>query len=231
MAGKPKGPVWFKLWTHQKPMMDVLPDEVLGRAIKAAMHYFVSGEVPALGQLELVAFSSIKSSMDEAFADYERDVENGKKGGRPKRNGNKKPPVMEADLPHPPRTEAEADAEADADAEAEAEAEAETDKEGGMADKPPAPARFSPPGVEEVRQYCQERNYCVDPERFVNYYESIGWMVGKNRMKNWKAALRNWNRKEKELGTSSKNNGNGPGRGNPEKAGPEQIWPAIGIVL
>ena len=101
MAGKPKGPIWFKLWAHQKPMMDVLPDEVLGRSIKAAMHYFVSGEVPALGQLELVAFSSIKSSMDEAFADYERDVENGKKGGRPKRNGNKKPPVMEADLPHP----------------------------------------------------------------------------------------------------------------------------------
>lgn len=67
------------------------------------------------------------------------------------------------------------------------------------ADKPPTLHRFSPPGVEEVRAYCQEQGYKgVDPERFVNFYESKGWMVGKSKMKSWQAAVRNWAKREKE---------------------------------
>ena len=54
--------------------------------------------------------------------------------------------------------------------------------------------RFSPPSVEEVRAYCEERKNNVDPESFVNFYESKGWMVGKNKMKDWKAAVRTWER-------------------------------------
>ena len=52
--------------------------------------------------------------------------------------------------------------------------------------------RFTPPTVEEVRAYCEERNNGIDPERFVNFYSSKGWMVGKNKMKDWKAAVRTW---------------------------------------
>lgn len=52
--------------------------------------------------------------------------------------------------------------------------------------------RFTPPSIEEVRDYCKERGNQVDPVRFVDFYESKGWMVGKNKMKNWKAAVRNW---------------------------------------
>ena len=45
--------------------------------------------------------------------------------------------------------------------------------------------------------YCQEKGYTdVDVERFMNYYISNGWMVGKNKMKDWKAAVRNWARKD-----------------------------------
>ena len=58
--------------------------------------------------------------------------------------------------------------------------------------------RFVPPTLEEVRTYCQERKNHVDPERFVDFYESKGWMVGKNRMINWKAAVRNWEKSEKQ---------------------------------
>lgn len=53
-------------------------------------------------------------------------------------------------------------------------------------------SRFTPPTVEEVQAYCIERGNNVDPERFVNFYESKGWKVGKNPMKNWKAAVRTW---------------------------------------
>ncbi len=73
------------------------------------------------------------------------------------------------------------------------------------ADKPPTRQRFTPPTVDEVRAYCIEKGYHVDPERFVDYYTSNGWRVGKNPMKDWKAAVRSWNRKEQPNGkTESK---------------------------
>ena len=56
------------------------------------------------------------------------------------------------------------------------------------ADKPPTRSRFVPPSAEEVAAYCNEKGYTgVDPERFVDYYTSNGWRVGKNPMKDWKA--------------------------------------------
>lgn len=54
--------------------------------------------------------------------------------------------------------------------------------------------RFSPPSVEEVRSYCEERKNSVDAERFIDYYTSNGWKVGKNAMKDWRAAVRTWER-------------------------------------
>lgn len=53
---------------------------------------------------------------------------------------------------------------------------------------------FAPPTVDEVRAYCIERGNGVDPEKFIDFYEMKDWMVGKNKMKNWKAAVRNWER-------------------------------------
>lgn len=57
--------------------------------------------------------------------------------------------------------------------------------------------RFSPPTIEEVKAYCDERKNRVDPQRFIDYYESNGWKVGKNPMKDWKAAVRTWERNSK----------------------------------
>lgn len=57
---------------------------------------------------------------------------------------------------------------------------------------------FIPPTIQEVTDYCSERNNNVDPERFVFYYESNGWMVGRNKMKDWKAAVRTWEKRSKE---------------------------------
>ena len=54
--------------------------------------------------------------------------------------------------------------------------------------------RFTPPTIDEVTAYCQERGNNVDPERFVDFYTSKGWMVGRNKMKDWKAAVRTWER-------------------------------------
>ncbi len=63
---------------------------------------------------------------------------------------------------------------------------------------PTRPKRFIPPTVDEVMQYCQERGNALDPQRFVDHYTSNGWMVGKNKMKDWKAAVRTWEQKERQ---------------------------------
>ena len=56
--------------------------------------------------------------------------------------------------------------------------------------------RFEKPTLSEIEQYCIERNNNVNAEQFYDYYESNGWKVGKNSMKDWKAAVRTWERSE-----------------------------------
>lgn len=66
----------------------------------------------------------------------------------------------------------------------------------GHTARPARSARFTPPTVEEVYAYCCERKNNVSAQRFVDYYSSNGWMVGKNKMKDWKAAVRTWEQKD-----------------------------------
>ena len=72
--------------------------------------------------------------------------------------------------------------------EEEKEIEIDIDK-----DKKP-PKRFTAPSLEDVKEYCSERKNNVDAERFIDYYTANGWKVGKNPMKDWKAAVRSWER-------------------------------------
>ena len=70
---------------------------------------------------------------------------------------------------------------------------------------PPEPAkktsRFVSPTVDEVKAYCAESGKYIDAEAFINYYESNGWLIGgKSKMKNWKAAVANWRRRDEDSG-------------------------------
>lgn len=56
--------------------------------------------------------------------------------------------------------------------------------------------KFAPPTLEEVEAYCKERNNGISADTFINFYESKGWMVGKNKMKDWKACVRTWEAKQ-----------------------------------
>ena len=73
------------------------------------------------------------------------------------------------------------------------------DSENTAADKPQKQKRYSfvRPTVEEVAAYCAERNNGIDAQAFIDFYESKGWMIGKNPMKDWKAAVRTWERNER----------------------------------
>ena len=61
--------------------------------------------------------------------------------------------------------------------------------------------RFIPPTVEEVESYCSERGNGIDAQSFIDFYESKGWMIGKNKMKDWKAAVRTWERSRNKNST------------------------------
>lgn len=60
-------------------------------------------------------------------------------------------------------------------------------------------SRFQKPSIDEIRQYCSSRGNNVDPEQFFNFYESKGWTIGKSPMKDWRAAVRTWEKREKEV--------------------------------
>lgn len=57
--------------------------------------------------------------------------------------------------------------------------------------------QFVPPTIGEVQAYCDERQNNINPEKFIDYYESRGWYLGQNLMKDWKAAVRIWEKNEK----------------------------------
>lgn len=65
--------------------------------------------------------------------------------------------------------------------------------------------RFEKPTLSEIKAYCIERGNKVDAQHFFDYYESNGWKVGKNSMKNWQAAIRTWERSEYRKSNYKKN--------------------------
>lgn len=64
--------------------------------------------------------------------------------------------------------------------------------------------RFIKPTLDEVRAYCLERKNNINAQKFIDYYESIGWKVGKNPMKDWRAAVRTWENNNKTKPTEQK---------------------------
>jgi hypothetical protein len=62
---------------------------------------------------------------------------------------------------------------------------------------------FNPPSVEDVQMYCEERGNNVNPAGFCDFYASKDWMVGKNKMKDWQAAVRTWERNEEAKGSGA----------------------------
>lgn len=65
-----------------------------------------------------------------------------------------------------------------------------------------AQRKFVPPKLEEVADYCRERGNAVNASQFVDYYTSVGWKVGKQSMKDWKAAVRTWERRDASSASS-----------------------------
>lgn len=140
-----------------------------------------------------IAFLLIKPNLDSS----RRKAKSGKDGGSKKASGKQNGSKQEANCK---QEERESEKEKEKEGEIENECYPPTPLPGGTKAK-----RFIPPTVDEVAAYCQERGNGLDPEAFVDFYASKGWMVGKNPMKDWKAAVRTWERSEGR-GTSGAGN-------------------------
>lgn len=149
-------------------------------------------------------FIAIKPVIDNAHNRYDACVENGRKGGAPK--GSRNNPSGKAIQPNQrPNLYKDKDVDKDKDIESKGGAGGSgksnvgNNPEGMSADKPrngtTKRTAFVVPSPQEVKDYISEKGYTVDAQRFIDFYEAKGWMIGKNKMKDWRAAVRTWTRR------------------------------------
>lgn len=205
----------FVLYTEIWPAIQKLDMEQRGALFTAIMQHALGEEPDKLDILTDIVFSFIASQMDRADEKYQdvcrRRAEYGRRGGlasaQAKASKSKQRQANQADSDNEP--DSDPDSERDSDNEPEHDSENESPK--GDSSCIGANARttkttkssWRAPSVDEVQAYCWERSNSVDPEAFVDYYEANGWMVGRSHMKDWKAAVRTWERKETAKGGSS----------------------------
>ena len=156
-------------------------DEQFGILIRAAFSYRFGGEVYTGDDAAVdVAFQVIANQIDR-HREYCDTLADNARGSKREQNATKHlqnpAPIHSVSHPYPIHSNP-------------VESEADT--------APPPP--FKPPSHEEIKAYCTQNGLEVDTDRFMDYYTSNGWIVGKTPMKDWKATVRNWNRKEQPNG-------------------------------
>ena len=173
----------FILYCDQQGVFNMLPDEQAGKLIKHIFAY-VNDEEPTSEDLLLtIAFESIKTQLKRDLRKYENYIdkqkENGRKGGRPK---------TQPFLDETQKTQAFFLKPKKADNVNVNVNENVIIKE-NIKEKQ---SRFVPPTAAEVKAYMQEQGMDDLSEKWLAFYESKGWLIGKNKMRDWKAAVRTW---------------------------------------
>ena len=161
-----------------------LDPETFKRLMLSLMEYGFNDDDPELQGLERTVFESWKANIDARF----RDSENGKKGGRPIKN----PPFENEN----PGFETENPPLEDENGGIESEKHITKTKTKTETKTKTKESRFTPPSVDEVEAFCRERGNSVNAERFVDFYTSKGWRIGKDPMKDWQAAVRTWEKRD-----------------------------------
>lgn len=167
--------------------MEELNDTERGRLFTACLIYSKTGEAPQLRGNERFVFPTLKAQIDRDKATYDSRCKKNSDNVRKRWNTD----VYDGEQPCTNDTKTK---------------EKEKEKEKENNNIPPTPLaggnekqkRFTPPTVEQVAEYCQEKGYHIDPEAFVAFYASKGWMVGKSPMKDWKSAVVTWTKSERQ---------------------------------
>ena len=179
-----------------------LSDKDLADSVRAICAYALDDQITELEGVPEIIFDMAKPQID---ANIKRRA-CGEKGGRPKKKTdgfkNEKPTVSKnktdgysTEKPNVNVNE-NVNVNANENENVNENVNANGNKSGGK------PQRvFVPPTLDEVKDYCWERNNHIDPQAFIDFYSAKGWMIGKNKMKDWKAAIRTW---EQRNNTSAK---------------------------
>lgn len=186
-----------------------LPEELKGAFLRYIYEYGINEIEPELSGLELTVWLKIKRRIDDDVQAYERKVSNLKQNKNRTATGAKTATTTDnrtdtERTPNGHRTENTTEEEKpNGDRADSVSVNVSVNDSVNVSDsvnvaeaKPAEPAitrkRFVKPELEEIREFCFEKNINIDVDRFFNYYESKGWKVGVSPMKDWKAAVRNW---------------------------------------
>lgn len=187
----------FVLYMEWEDAFDNQPNEVAGELIKTIFDYVRTDEVPSTNSdIVKAMFSIIKPAIDRNIEKFDAAIEQRREAGK-RSAENRRTRSNECEQPLTivdERTRASTDSVSDSDS---VSVSTEVDEKKSIKEKA---TRFSPPTLEEVKTYCLGRKNSVNAERFINFYESKGWFVGKNKMKDWKASVRTWEHKEEQKG-------------------------------
>lgn len=167
----------FNVYHSYLKALEPLSDAECGRLLKACIIYSMTGEVPELRGNERFLFPSWQSQIDRDRAKYEAKCQR-----------NSKSASMRWDANACERMRMDAKYAKDKDKGKDKDKDKDKDKESNK--------RFTPPSTAEVAEYCRQRGNDVDPERFVDFYAAKGWKVGNQPMKDWRAAVRTWERRD-----------------------------------
>lgn len=177
--------------------MEQLTDEERGRLFTALLAYSQTGEPQQLSGNERFVFPAMRDQIDRDSRKYASKCETQAQNARKRWDSTACNGI-------PQHAKYANEKEKTKAKEKEKEKENIKGVPGGTpADKPPKTCAFVPPSVEEVRAYCLERGNGIDPQYFVDYYDSNGWMVGKTKMKDWKATVRRWEANERKNGSGA----------------------------
>lgn len=162
---------------------------------RSISRYSLFGEVPEVDGLAAVAWELIKPVLDKSRT---RSC-NGKKAkgvSKPNLTGNKNA-LKEANTKlNQSKNEAKSKRDRDREGDREGDRDRDRIEDKSSINKGEKSTRFVPPTLSDVQKFISEKGYTVEASAFIDFYESKGWMIGKNKMKDWRAAVRTWQRKQ-----------------------------------
>ena len=198
--------------------MGELSDAEYGRLVRWGQEYMIRGTTTGLSGNERFYAKRMQMQLDRYKANYEEAIEQKRTAGRASAEQRRLTAMNSAEQRS---TEGN---------KTKTKTKTETNDNGGI---PPVLSpqggnrtHFQPPTVEDVEAYCRERGNTVDPQRFVDHYAAVGWKIGKNPMKDWKAAVRTWERNEE-----GRNNRGSAGNAAPERDRPAKHYDIVSAKL
>ena len=167
----------FLLYCDQQGVFNKLPDEIAGKLIKHIFAYVNDENPPCDDLLLTIAFEPIKTQLKRDLRKYDDYIDkqkfNGAKGGRPTKP--KETQITQPFFQEPKKAD-----------------NVNANDTATVNDIKVKRDVFIKPSIVELKNYMLEIGMADISEKWFDYYESNGWLVGKNKMKNWKAAVRTW---------------------------------------